>query len=72
MMFGGLTVNSVWHEVNGQIWLKLILDQQHKCEFVNLAYVQSINPYTRTITMSSGFTYNVSEETINGIVDKMR
>ena len=67
-------MDNVWHEINGQIWLKLKLDpQQYKtpygCVFVNLAYVQSVGPYTRTITMNGGLNYDVTEETINGIID---
>jgi len=68
-------MNNVWHDINGQIWLRLKLDIQHRynvpysCVFVNLAYVQSIDPHTRTITLNGGLTYDVAEETINGIVD---
>lgn len=68
-------MNNVWHEIKGQIWLKLKFDPQqyrydpYRCVFVNLAYVQSIDPHTRTILLNGGLTYDVTEETINGIVD---
>lgn len=65
-------MGDVWHEINGQIWLKLNLDTErynYSCEFVNLAYIQSINPRTRTITMNGGIFYDVTEETINEIID---
>jgi hypothetical protein len=65
-------MSDVWHEINGQIWLKLKLNPErysYSCVFVNLAYVQSVEPYTRTITMNGGLTYDVTEETLNEIVD---
>ena len=69
---GVITMDNVWHEINGQIWLKLKLDPQqyrYSCVFVNLAYVQSVDPHAREIMLNGGLIYDVTKETINGIVD---
>ena len=65
-------MDNVWHERNGQIWLKLELDNcydEYRSVFVNLAHVQSFDPNTRVVTMNGGFTYDVTEGTINSIAE---
>jgi hypothetical protein len=67
----------VWKEINGNLWLKLKLAPQpyrkyedpYRCIFVNMSFVQEINPYTRTIYLNGGMGYEVTQETMDSIVE---